>query len=80
MRRLPTDIVGPFRDPRVDPNFDPRGDPLRNPDVVPGLSEPAPTPTPTPPPSAAVLLRHAQWVACLGANREIRLFRHSGGA
>ncbi len=78
--RLPTDIVGPFRDPRLDPNFDPRRDPLRNPNVVPGLSEPAPTPTPTPPPPAAGLLSHPQLVACLGAAQEIRIFRHSGGA
>jgi hypothetical protein len=48
---LPTDVVGPFRDPRVDPKFDPRLDPLRDPRVIPGLSEPAPRPTPTPAPN-----------------------------
>ena len=37
--RLPTDTVGPLRDPRRDPNVDPRLYPLRNPNVVPGLSE-----------------------------------------
>lgn len=46
--RLPTDTVGPMRDPRVAPNTDPRQNPLRDPRVVPGLSEPAPTPTPSP--------------------------------
>jgi hypothetical protein len=45
--RLPTDTVGPLRDPRVDPNVDPRQNPLRDPRVVPGLTEPVPTPTPT---------------------------------
>jgi len=45
--RLPTDTVGPFRDPRVAPNTDPRQNPLRDPRVVPGLTEPVPTPTPT---------------------------------
>jgi hypothetical protein len=45
--RLPTDTVGPLRDPRVAPNTDPRQNPLRDPRVVPGLSEPVPTPTPT---------------------------------
>jgi hypothetical protein len=49
--RLPTDVVGPLRDPRLDPNFDPRQNPLRDPRVVPGLSEPAPTPTPSPTPT-----------------------------
>jgi hypothetical protein len=49
--RLPTDVVGPLRDPRLDPNFDPRQNPLRDPRVIPGLSEPAPTPTPTPSPT-----------------------------
>jgi hypothetical protein len=48
--RLPTDTVGPLRDPRLNPNFDPRLNPLRDPRVVPGLSEPVPTPTPTPTP------------------------------
>src|SRR5437867_4205613 len=58
---LPTDTVGPLRDPRLNPNFDPRLNPnfdprlnpLRDPRVVPGLSEPVPTPTltPTPPPT-----------------------------
>ena len=48
---LPTDVVGPFRDPRVDPDFDPRQNPLRDPRVIPGLSEPAPTPAPTPSPN-----------------------------
>ena len=46
--RLPTDTVGPLRDPRVAPNADPRQNPLRDPRVIPGLSEPAPTPTPSP--------------------------------
>ena len=45
--RLPTDTVGPLRDPRVDANTDPRKNPLRDPRVVPGLTEPVPTPTPT---------------------------------
>jgi hypothetical protein len=49
--RLPTDVVGPLRDPRLDPNFDPRQNPLRDPRVIPGLSEPAPTPTPSPTPT-----------------------------
>jgi hypothetical protein len=49
--RLPTDVVGPLRDPRLEPNFDPRQNPLRDPRVVPGLSEPAPTPTPSPTPT-----------------------------
>jgi hypothetical protein len=47
---LPTDVVGPFRDPRVNPHFDPRVNPHRDPRVIPGLTEPAPTPAPTPSP------------------------------
>jgi hypothetical protein len=61
--RLPTDIVGPLRDPRVDPNFDPRLYPLRNPHIIPGLSEPAPIPSPTPSPSAGGLSSDPQLVA-----------------
>jgi hypothetical protein len=49
-RALPTDVVGPFRDPRVNPNFDPRVNPHRDPRVIPGLTAPAPTPAPTPSP------------------------------
>jgi hypothetical protein len=49
-RRLPTDLVGPFRDPRVNPHFDPRVNPHRDPRVISGLTEPAPTPAPTPSP------------------------------
>ena len=45
--RLPTDTVGPLRDPRADPNVDPRQNPLRDPRVIPSLTEPVPTPTPT---------------------------------
>jgi hypothetical protein len=50
-RPLPTDLVGPFRDPRENPHFDPRVNPHRDPRVIWGLTEPAPTPTPTPSPS-----------------------------
>ena len=49
-RPLPTDLVGPFRDPRENPHFDPRVNPHRDPRVIWGLTEPAPTPTPTPSP------------------------------
>jgi hypothetical protein len=45
--RPATDVVGPFRDPRVNPHFDPRLNPHRDPRVIPGLTEPAPTPAPT---------------------------------
>ena len=49
-RRLPTDVVGPLRDPRENPHFDPRVNPHRDPRRIWGLTEPAPTPTPTPSP------------------------------
>ena len=49
--RALTDIVGPFRDPRVNPHFDPRVSPHRDPRVIPGLTEPAPTPAPSPSPA-----------------------------
>jgi hypothetical protein len=61
--RLPTDTVGPLRDPRKGAQQDPRDNPVRDPRVIPGLTEPvspgtaspavspAPSPTPTPPPT-----------------------------
>lgn len=49
--RLPTDVVGPSRDPRVGTQQDPRVAPNRDPRIIPGLTEPAsPVPTPSPSP------------------------------
>jgi hypothetical protein len=52
--RPPTDVVGPFVDPRVGTQQDPGLNPLRDPRVIPGLTVPgqAPSPVPSPSPSS----------------------------